>query len=194
MKRRIHQVSFLLAMTALAVVGLVSVLKSDVTVSAKVANLDAGNSAATQVRFDTKSYYRLTTQWQGDGKSLDVVNDGKNNQLILAPTENVSGQSWRITPLADGYYRLTTLWQGIGKSLDVVNDGKNNQLILAKTANVSGQFWKITSAGEGYYRLTTQWQGNGKSLDVVNDGKNNQLILAKTDNVSGQFWKITKIE
>jgi len=194
MKRKTHHVSFLLAIAALAVVSLVSVLKSDVTVSAKVATLNTGNSAAAQVRFDTRSYYRLTTQWQGDGKSLDVVNDGKNNQLILAQTDNLSGQSWKITPLAGGYYRLTTQWQGNGKSLDVVNDGKNNRLILAKTANVSGQFWKITPSGDGYYRLTTQWQGDGKSLDVVNDGKNNQLILAQTDNVSGQFWKITKIE
>lgn len=192
MKKGIHQVSFLLTIAALAVVSLVFV-QSDVSVSAKPA-LDRESSASTQERFDSRNYYRLTTQWQGDGKSLDVVNDGKNNQLILAPTDNVSGQSWKITPLGEGYYRLTTEWQGIGKSLDVVNDGKNNQLILAKAANVSGQFWRITPAGAGYYRLTTQWQGNGKSLDVVNDGKNNQLILAKTANVSGQFWKITKIE
>ena len=171
MKRRIHQISFLLTIAAVAVVSLVSVLKSDVTVSANVANPGVENSAAAQERFDTKSYYRLTTQWQGDGKSLDVVNDGKNNQLILAMTDNVSGRSWRITPLGGGYYRLTTQWQGNGKSLDVVNDGKNNQLILAKTANVSGQFWKITASGDGYYRLTTQWQGDGKSLDVVNDGR-----------------------
>ena len=42
-------------------------------------------------------FYRLTTQWQGDGKSLDIVNDGKNNQPVLAKTESVSGQSWKIT-------------------------------------------------------------------------------------------------
>src|SRR5436853_332534 len=47
--------------------------------------------------FDSTSYYRLTTQWQGDGKSLDVVNDGTNNQLILANTANQSGQLWKIT-------------------------------------------------------------------------------------------------
>jgi len=92
-----------------------------------------------------KSYYRLTTKWQGDGKSLDVVNDGmNNNQLILAKTGKFSGQSWKITPVGGGYYRLTTAWQGSGKSLDIVNDGKNNnQPILADTGNYSGQFWKI---------------------------------------------------
>jgi hypothetical protein len=42
-------------------------------------------------------YYRLTTQWQGEGKSLDIVNDRKNNnQPILADTGNYSGQFWKI--------------------------------------------------------------------------------------------------
>ena len=164
----------------------------------KVGNAEAGlnreNSAATQQEFDPGSYFRLTTKWQGDAKSLDIVNDGKNNNRpILANTGNFSGQYWKIAPVGDGYYRLTTKWQGTAKSLDVVSDGKNNnQLILAKTGNYSGQYWKITPVGDGYYRLTTQWQGAGKSLDIVNDGtNNNQPILAHTGNYSGQFWRLT---
>jgi hypothetical protein len=36
--------------------------------------------------------------WQGDGKSLDIVNDSKNNnQPILAPKGNYSGQYWKLT-------------------------------------------------------------------------------------------------
>ncbi|CAF4899864.1 unnamed protein product [Rotaria sp. Silwood1] len=146
--------------------------------------------------FDPTSYYRLTTQWQGNNKSLDVVNDGKNNnQLILATTGNYSGQYWKITPTDNGFYRLTTQWQGDKKSLDVVNDGKNNnRLILAKTGNYSGQSWRITETGNGFYRLTTQWQGDDKSLSIVKDGKNNnQLILAKTSDCQEQYWKITKV-
>ncbi|CAF1671385.1 unnamed protein product [Rotaria sp. Silwood1] len=146
--------------------------------------------------FDPTSYYRLTTQWQGNNKSLDVVNDGKNNnQLILATTGNYSGQYWKITPTDNGFYRLTTQWQGDKKSLDVVNDGKNNnRLILAKTGNYSGQSWRITATGNGFYRLTTQWQGDDKSLSIVKDGKNNnQLILAKTSDCQEQYWKITKV-
>ncbi len=102
-------------------------------------------AASEEGVFDAKSYYRLTTKWRGDGKSLDVVNDGKNNnQLILAKTGKFSGQFWKITSLGAGYYRLTTQWQGEGKSLDIVNDRKNNnQPILADTSNYSGQFWKI---------------------------------------------------
>ncbi|MCF7993580.1 MAG: RICIN domain-containing protein [Chromatiaceae bacterium] len=142
---------------------------------------------------DANAYYRLTTQWQGEGKSLDVVNEGRNNKLQLADTGNYSGQFWKFTPINDGYYRLTTQWQGEGKSLDVINDGTNNKLQLADTGNYSGQFWKLTPASGGYYRLTTQWQGEGKSLDVINDGTNNKLQLADTGNYSGQFWKLTKV-
>lgn len=144
--------------------------------------------------FDGTKFYRLTTQWQGEGKSLDVINDGsKNNQLQLANTGNFSGQSWKITLLQNGYYRLTTQWQGENKSLDVVNDGKNNKIQLAGTAEVSGQYWKISPLGDGYYRLSNLWQGDGKSLDVLNDGTNNQLQLNDTGNYSGQYWKITDL-
>ncbi len=142
---------------------------------------------------DPNYYYRLTTQWQGDGKSLDIVNDGKNNKPILANTGAYTGQFWKLTPVGNGYYRLTTQWQGDGKSLDIINDGKNNKPILGNTGAYSGQFWKVTPIGNNYYRLTTQWQGDGKSLDIVNDGRNNQPILANKESYSGQFWKLTKL-
>ena len=144
--------------------------------------------------FDPGSFYRLTTLFQGECKSLDIVNDGRNNnQPILANTANVSGQYWKITSLGGGFYRLTTQWQGESKSLDIINDGRNNnQPILANTGNFSGQFWRITPLGNGVYRLTTQWQGEGKSLDIVNDGRaNNKPILAPTGNFSGQTWHIS---
>ena len=138
-------------------------------------------------------WYRFTTKFQGDGKSLDVINDSQDNKLILAKTGNFTGQKWKITKLSDGYYRLTTKFQGEGKSLDVVNDSQDNKLILAKTGNYTGQKWKITKLSDGYYRLTTKFQGEGKSLDVVNDAQDNKLTLAKTGNFTGQKWKITKV-
>ncbi|AKI01036.1 hypothetical protein IMCC20628_02337 [Hoeflea sp. IMCC20628] len=147
--------------------------------------------SAQAQEFDNGIYYRLTTMWQGEGKSLDVVNDGVNNKLILADTGNYSGQYWKLTELDDGSYRLTTQWQGDGKSLDVINDGTNNRLQLADTGNYSGQHWRVVRQSNGYYRLTTDWQGEGKSLDVVNDGVNNKLQLADTGDYSGQYWKIT---
>ena len=66
-------------------------------------------------------YNRFTTSWQGPGISLDVVNDGRNNKLQLAPTGDYGGQYWRVAPAGNGYYRLTTKWQGPGKSLDVAD-------------------------------------------------------------------------
>lgn len=47
-------------------------------------------------KIDTSYWYRLTTNWQGDDKSLDVINDGNNNKLILAQTGHYSGQCWRF--------------------------------------------------------------------------------------------------
>ena len=88
-------------------------------------------------------YYRLTTQSQGAGRSLDVINDGRNNKVHLAHTGHFTGQMWKITDLGNGYYRLTTQWQGVDKSLDAINDGKNNQIRLAKSGNLLGQMWKI---------------------------------------------------
>lgn len=139
-------------------------------------------------------YYRLSSQWQGEGLSLDVVNDGKNNQIQLAKTGEFSGQLWKFTPLPGGFYRITTQWQGEGKSLDVVNDGKNNRLQLADTGGYSGQAWKVTPQGNGYAKLTTQWLGDAKSLDVINDGRNNRLQLADSGDYSGQYWKLTQYQ
>jgi Protein of unknown function (DUF3421)/Ricin-type beta-trefoil lectin domain-like len=152
------------------------------------------STARGQTDIDTQYFYRLTTQWQGSGKSLDVVNDGVNNKIHLAPTNNVSGQYWKFTSLGNGYYRMTTQWLGDTKSLDVINDGRgNNQLHMAPTNSYTGQYWKIQPMGNGFYRLTTQWQGDGKSLDVVNDGVNNKLQLAQTGNYSGQYWSLSRL-
>lgn len=142
--------------------------------------------------FDPNAYYRLTTVFQGECKSLDVVNDATDDKLVLDRSAHVSGQSWRISHLGGGYYRLTTLWKGAGKSLDIINDAQDNKPQLAATGNFLGQSWKITPLGGGRYRLTTEWKGTGKSLDVINDGDRNQLILANTAKVSGQMWRISK--
>jgi Ricin-type beta-trefoil lectin domain-like len=140
-----------------------------------------------------RGYYRLTTQWTGKGKALDVVNDGSNDKLILGNLANVSGQFWKLTSSGNGYYRLTNQWQGEEKSLDIVNDGVNNQVRMAKSSNAAGQSWKLTSLGNGYYRLTNQWLGEKKSLDVINDGINNKLQMANTNKLTGQFWQIALV-
>jgi len=97
--------------------------------------------------FDARCYYRLTTLWHVAGMSLDILNDGKDNNVpILARTGNYAGQLWKLTPEANGFYRLTTQAQGDALSLDIVNDNRANNIpILAKTGcNDSGQLWKVT--------------------------------------------------
>ncbi|MCE2895036.1 MAG: RICIN domain-containing protein [Flammeovirgaceae bacterium] len=52
------------------------------------------------------SYFRITSLWQGDGKSLDVVNDGNNRELILNSTGDYSGQFWKLTLVTEEEKRL----------------------------------------------------------------------------------------
>lgn len=142
--------------------------------------------------FNGNAYYRLTNKWQGEGRSLDIVNDGKNNQPVLAKTAGYTGQYWRITEFGPGTYALTTKWQGIDKKLDCIQGDNQNRPVLNETEN-SGGAWKIIPVGNGYYRITNMWL-NDRSLDVINDGTNNKIQLAKTGNYTGQYWKITEIK
>jgi hypothetical protein len=41
-------------------------------------------------------FHRLQTQFTGNNKCLDIVNDGKNNLLVMADCRNYSGQFWKI--------------------------------------------------------------------------------------------------
>jgi hypothetical protein len=69
--------------------------------------------AASAQSIDPSFYYRLSTQFRGDGMKLDVFNGGpKNNLTRLEPDQNVSGQFWRFTGNGDGSFRLTTLFRG----------------------------------------------------------------------------------
>jgi hypothetical protein len=39
----------------------------------------------------------VTNALTGASNCLNVLNDGRNNQLTMAKCDNISGQSWRIT-------------------------------------------------------------------------------------------------
>ncbi|WP_052158258.1 RICIN domain-containing protein [Lacinutrix jangbogonensis] len=143
--------------------------------------------------FDSNAYYKLTCQWQGDDKALDIVNDGKNNQPQLAKTANVTGQMWRIEKTEENSYTLSTNWQGPKKLLDCIPGTNENLPMLNQETADLGSSWHITPAGNGFYRITNR-RLNECSLDIINDGENNKLQLAETANVSGQLWKITKIK
>jgi hypothetical protein len=137
--------------------------------------------------------YRLTNTFTGPGKCLDIVNDGRNNQLNLAACGNYSGQQWVMTDRdAQGYQAMRTEFTGAGMCLDVVNDGRNDRLNMASCGNFTGQRWHAEPAGNGYVRLKTQFTGQNRCLDVVNDGPNDKVRMAPCGNFSGQLWKLDR--
>lgn len=149
----------------------------------------APQGPATATSFDIRCHYRLTTLWQGEGLSLDIINDGRaNNTPILAKTAVVSGQLWKLLPEANGTYRLITQWRGNGLSLA---NTAGNRPLLVNTAAVPEQRWRVTPEVNGTVRLTNLAQNETLSLDILNDGRaNNAPILAKKALVSGQLWKV----
>src|SRR5262249_39714497 len=76
---------------------------------------------------DQSFYYKLSTQFRGNGMKLDVFNGGpKNNLTRLEPDQDVSGQFWRFVGNGDGTFRLSTLFRGPDMCLDIFNGGANN--------------------------------------------------------------------
>ncbi|WP_163992879.1 hypothetical protein [Pyxidicoccus caerfyrddinensis] len=147
-------------------------------------------SSSVTAGFDLRCHYRLTTLWQGEGMSLDIINDGRNNTPILAKTAVVSGQLWKLMPEANGTWRLVTQWRGVGLSLA---NTAGNRPLLVNTAAAPEQLWRVTPEVNGAVRLTNLAQGEALSLDIINDGKNNAPILAKKALVSGQLWKVIPV-
>jgi hypothetical protein len=147
---------------------------------------------------DPSFYYKLSTQFRGDGMKLDVFNGGpKNNLTRLEPDQDVSGQFWRLVGNTDGTFRLSTLFRGPSMCLDIFNGGpKNNQPHLVNCANVTGQLWDIIVTGDGdWVRLTTKFRGSGMCLDIFNGGANkNQPHLVNCANFTGQLWTLTKTD
>ncbi len=144
--------------------------------------------------FDPHKYYRITSQFTGEEKSLNIIDDEQASKVNLDSTADIDGQAWKIVSLNNGYFRLTTKWQGEEKPLDVYNDNAaDKKLCLDKTSNNSGQAWKIQEVGNHYYRLSTQFLGEDRSLDVLNNGERNKVRLMETGDYSGQLWKIIAI-
>ncbi len=100
---------------------------------------------------DPSFYYKLSTQFRGNGMKLDVFNGGpKNNLTRLEPDQDVSGQFWRFVGNSDGTFRLSTLFRGPSMCLDIFNGGaKNNQPHLVNCTNFTGQLWMLTKTDKG---------------------------------------------
>src|SRR5258707_10620103 len=124
---------------------------------------------------DPSFYYKLSTQFRGNGMKLDVFNGGpKNNLTRLEPDQDVSGQFWRFVGNSDGTFRLSTLFRGPSMCLDIFNGGaKNNQPHLVNCTNFTGQLWNIMITGEGdWVRPKTNYTRPGSSPGFYNGGQN----------------------
>lgn len=94
-------------------------------------------------------YYRIHNDQAGLDLSLDVVNDGVFETLILAPTDNVSGQLWQVTELDNGYCRLTNQFLSTEIALDVTSDTASPTITMRSVDQVSGQHWQLDQVGAG---------------------------------------------
>jgi putative lipase involved disintegration of autophagic bodies len=88
--------------------------------------LFSSQTATAQAQHQT-----LRNGFTGPSQCLDIVNDGQNNNLRMAPCGNYSGQHWMIEIGRGGYARLRTEFTGGESCLDVVNDGRNDRLQMA---------------------------------------------------------------
>jgi hypothetical protein len=162
------------------------------------AGFSRARSPPTAQSVDPSFYYKLSTQFRGNGMKLDVFNGGpKNNLTRLETDQDVSGQFWRFVGNGDGSFRLSTLFRGSGMCLDIFNGGaNNNQPHLVKCGNFTGQFWNIVVSEDGdRVQLTTKFRGPGMCLDIFNGGANdNQPHLVRCANFTGQLWSLTKTD
>ena len=105
------------------------------------------NISWVQSASDGTELYRLTTQFRGKSKCLDVVNGGPNdNHLILADCGNYSGQYWHLLPsgIVSGTFRLNSTFRA-ERCADIFNGGPdNNDTNYAPCVNASGQYWSVT--------------------------------------------------
>ena len=93
----------------------------------------------TDEQINNSNYYKLRNDFSGKNKCLDIINDGKNDKLIMANCANVTGQQWLIPPNR----KMQNNFTGTNKCVDIVNDGKNDKLNMAECGNYGGQFWNI---------------------------------------------------
>jgi hypothetical protein len=140
-------------------------------------------------------WYRLTNDYLGTSKSLDVVNDNgthSSGKLQMAASGNYTGQFWRFvhSPNADSTtVYIYTQFLGPNKRLDVYGDDKTKPH-LADAGNYSGQIWTVTPWGDGSYRLTNNFSGSGLHLDVYSD---TNVPFLGDGNHSGQHWRFTQV-
>lgn len=106
---------------------------------------EAGVASNKQWLFSVASlanHYRMHTVQNGQGQSLDVLNDNGVNSIKLhfANTADASGQFWRFDPWDDGTVRLSNNFTGPDLHLDVYSDTFEPHLA---DGSPSGQHWTL---------------------------------------------------
>jgi hypothetical protein len=144
-------------------------------------------------------WYRLTTQFQPT-LSLDVVNDGvNNNRLQMATSGNFLGQYWRFTRSGFGNtWRISCMWLGENLPIDTINGGaENNRPILAPIGAWTGQLWTLAEVPQapGYVTLTNEFRGPNLALEGFGTtlGAGSRPQLQDFGPFSGQLWLLTPV-
>ena len=138
--------------------------------------------------FNANQYYKLSNSVLGNKMSIDILNDGENDKPLLADTEQLSGQSWKLTEIGGGYYRMTTEWQGESQSLDVIKEDGVNKIRLLDSGNYTGQFWKFHRSEDNRYRITNFWLGDDFSLSYDHKNDRIRVILTESTKEENQLW------
>jgi len=155
-----------------------------------------------EVQSEVAGWYRLTTQFRGDGECLEgnqTAGTAKGGAVFMAQRQNVIGQIWRFEPAGDGFYRMKTQFRGEGECLEGnQRDGtvKAGSAFMDKCQNVTGQLWKLVPEG-AYYRLKTKFRGDGECFEgnqTAGTAKVGTAFMDKCRNVSGQLWKLEKTQ
>ena len=165
-----------------------------------VAHKNSRNCLSEPVRVDPNPavWYRLNTRFQGPGLSLDVINDGNNNRMIMAASGAFTGQLWRFSPAPEisGTYRLSCLWQGLNLPMDTINGGAdNNQPILAPIGAFTGQLWTLTDVPgvPGYVSLHNEFRGQNMALEGAGGLTGNRPVLTTYGTYTGQQWLLDPV-
>ena len=136
----------------------------------------------------------LRNRLTGAGRCVDIVNDGQNDRVHMAPCGNYSGQQWLVERLKGGaYVKLRTRFTGPDRCLDIVNDGRNDRLRMAPCGNYWGQQWSIEPVPDKGYNTwpTTNFTGPDKCLAVIAGGANDQVRMVQCpESKPGEPWSL----
>lgn len=168
-------------------------MKTVIAILVAALSLVAASGAAPAADEHIALRNRLT----GSARCLDIVNDGRNDQIHMAAGGDHSGQQWLVERLKGGAYaRLRTRLTGPDRCLEIINDGANDQLRMAPCDDHSSQEWSIEPTPDAGYNTwpTTNFTGPDKCLAVIAGGNNDQVRMVRCpDSDPGEPWSLATL-